>query len=72
LDLFFPNSGRGIEIKFRDAPRMSRSMRIAMEDLKLKQLLEVYPGTREYALAEILRAPGDRLRESRRGMMGGD
>lgn len=56
LDLFFPGSGKGIEIKFRDAPKLSRSMRIAMEDLKLKELLVVYPGTREYPLAENIRA----------------
>jgi hypothetical protein len=30
-------------------------MRIAMEDLKLKELLVVYPGTREYPLAENIR-----------------
>jgi predicted AAA+ superfamily ATPase len=56
LDLFFPSSGTGIEVKFQDAPKLTRSMRIAMEDLKLKELLVVYPGTREYALAENIRA----------------
>lgn len=55
LDLFFPSSQTGVEVKFQDAPRLSRSMRIAMEDLKLKELLVVYPGTREYPLAENIR-----------------
>ncbi len=56
LDLFFPGMGKGIEIKFSDAPKLSRSMHIAMEDLRLKELLVVYPGTREYKLAENIRA----------------
>jgi predicted AAA+ superfamily ATPase len=55
LDLFFPSSQTGVEVKFQDAPRLSRSMRIAMEDLKLKELLVVYPGTCEYPLAENIR-----------------
>ena len=56
LDLFFPNLQKGIEIKFQDAPKLSRSMRIAMEDLKLKELLVVYPGNKEYPLADGIRA----------------
>jgi predicted AAA+ superfamily ATPase len=56
LDLFFPNLQQGIEIKFQDAPKLSRSMRIAMEDLKLKELLVVYPGNKEYPMAEGIRA----------------
>jgi predicted AAA+ superfamily ATPase len=51
-----PNLRKGIEIKFQDAPKLSRSMRIAMEDLKLKELLVVYPGNKEYPLAEGIRA----------------
>ncbi len=30
-------------------------MRIAMDDLKLTDLIVVYPGTREYALADNIR-----------------
>jgi predicted AAA+ superfamily ATPase len=56
LDLYFPASGTGVEIKHQDAPRMTRSMRVAMEDLKLRELLVVYPGSREYVLAEGVRA----------------
>lgn len=56
LDLFFPDRRIGVEIKFKDAPRMTRSMRIAMEDLKLKELHVVYPGNRGYPLAEGVRA----------------
>ena len=56
LDLFFPSLRKGIEIKFQDAPKLSRSMHIAMDDLKLDELLVVYPGSREYPLAEGIRA----------------
>ncbi len=56
LDLYFQASGTGVEIKHQDAPRLTRSMRVAMEDLKLRELLVVYPGNREYALAEGVRA----------------
>jgi predicted AAA+ superfamily ATPase len=56
LDLFFPNRRLGVEIKFQDAPRLTRSMRIAMEDLALNELIVVYPGEREYALGDRARA----------------
>jgi len=56
LDLYFPNRRQGIEIKYQDAPRLTRSMRIAMDDLDLTELLVVYPGAREYALADGIRA----------------
>jgi predicted AAA+ superfamily ATPase len=52
LDLYLPASQTGIEVKFQDAPKLTRSMQIAMEDLKLRKLFVVYPGTREYPLAE--------------------
>ena len=38
------------------SPRLTRSMRIPMEDLELKELLVVYPGKREFELAEGVRA----------------
>lgn len=40
----------------QDTGKLSRSMRIAMEDLKLMELLVVYPGPKEYALAENIHA----------------
>ena len=46
----------GNEVKYQDAPKLTRSMRISMEDLKLQELLVVYPGSREYALADNIRA----------------
>lgn len=54
LDLLMLVGGRriGVEFKRADAPRLSRSMRIAMEDLELDEFWVVYPGTRPYPLAE--------------------
>ncbi|MCS6996429.1 MAG: hypothetical protein NZ533_05645, partial [Casimicrobiaceae bacterium] len=40
----------GVEVKFQDAPRLTPSMRIALEDLGLKHLAVLYPGERRYAL----------------------
>ena len=54
LDLFLPTAGRrlGIEFKRQDAPKITRSMRVAIEDLQLDELWIVYPGAREASLAE--------------------
>ncbi len=50
LDLLLFRGGRryGIEVKREDAPRMTKSMRVAMEDLKLDRLVVLYPGTTAY------------------------
>lgn len=52
LDLFFQSAGRswGIEFKHRDAPKLTRSMRVALEDLSLEHLWVVYPGKEPYPL----------------------
>ena len=55
IDVYFPNLRTGIEIKYQDAPKLTRSMHIAMADLKLAELLVVYPGSREYPLADGIR-----------------
>lgn len=54
LDLFFVHGGRriGVECKREDAPRITRSMRVSQQDLRLDRLLVVYPGTRRYALGD--------------------
>ena len=54
IDLVLFKNGRriGIECKRADAPTLTPSMRIALEDLKLDELRVVYPGTRRYALAK--------------------
>ncbi len=52
LDLLLFKGGRryGVEMKFQDAPRLSPSMRIALEDLHLERLTVIYPGDNRYQL----------------------
>ena len=54
LDLLLFKSGRryGFEIKHQDAPRVTPSMRNALQDLRLDRLVVIYPGSRTYGLAE--------------------
>ena len=40
----------GFEFKCTDAPSMTKSMHIALEDLQLSELLVVYPGSRKYKI----------------------
>jgi uncharacterized protein len=58
LDLLLFKAGRrlGVEIKRMDAPTLTPSMRIAMEDLNLEQLVVLYPGSRTYDLDSRVRA----------------
>jgi len=42
----------GVEFKRADAPRITPSIRIALDDLKLERSAIVYPGTRRYALSD--------------------
>ena len=57
LDLLLFKNGRrlGVEAKRMDAPRITPSMRIALEDLKLEQLVVIYPGLKGYTLADRVR-----------------
>jgi predicted AAA+ superfamily ATPase len=54
LDLLLFKRGRriGVECKRMDAPRLTPSMRIALADLKLDELLVAYPGVKRYPLAD--------------------
>jgi len=54
LDLLIFKNGRryGIEVKHQDAPTLTASMRTALADLRLEHLTVLYPGSRDYALAE--------------------
>jgi predicted AAA+ superfamily ATPase len=58
LDLLLTVRGKryGVECKRVDAPRMTPSMRIALEDLQLERIAVVYPGPRRYPLAERVEA----------------
>ena len=60
LDLLTHVHGRpvGFEFKRTDAPKVTPSMRIATEDLKLSHLFVVTPGTQVHALAKGITALG--------------
>ena len=57
LDLFWQARGQnwGVEFKYEDAPRLTRSMKTAVEDLELERLWVVYPGKAAYPLSEKIR-----------------
>ena len=40
----------GVEVKRADAPTMTPSMRIALEDLELERIAVIYPGNKRYSL----------------------
>ena len=70
LDLLLVSRGRriGVEMKYADAPAMTRSMHACIESLKLERLYVVYPGSEPYALrpnVEVLPLPLARERLSR-------
>jgi hypothetical protein len=52
LDLLLLKDGRrlGVEVKRSDAPRLTPSMRVALEDLQLEQIVVLYPGPTRYSL----------------------
>ncbi len=54
LDLLLFKDGRrlGVEIKRMDAPTLTPSMRIALENLRLDRLVILYPGSIRYVLAK--------------------
>jgi uncharacterized protein len=63
LDLMLVRGGQrwGFEFKFGDAPRTTKSMRVALDDLQLQRLFVIYPGEKNYSLderIEVLALPG--------------
>jgi hypothetical protein len=48
----------GFEVKYADAPRMTRSLHSALEDLRLDRVFVVYPGERAYPLHERVECVG--------------
>ena len=58
MDLVIQREGRllGVEIKRTDAPKITPSVRIALEDLGLERVAIVYPGTKRYPLASSVEA----------------
>jgi uncharacterized protein len=67
LDLFFVHQGKryGFEIKFNEAPKMTKSMRVALSDLGLEHLWVVYPGGETYPVdPKITVLPLSRIEET--------
>ena len=60
LDLMILKDGKriGFEIKYVDQPKITRSMRIALNDLKLDHLYIVFPGKETFPLDEKITAKG--------------
>lgn len=58
IDLLLRRGDRlyGVECKRKDAPKLTRSIRIALEDLRLERVAVVYPGSRRYPLGEKVEA----------------
>ena len=58
LDLLALRAGRryGFEFKCTDAPVMTRSLHIALADLRIEKLFVVYPGEEQYALHQKVQA----------------
>ena len=52
IDLVFFNGGRmyGIEIKRADAPTMTASMRVALDNLQIDRIAVIYPGKKRYPI----------------------
>ena len=60
LDLMLVRGGQrwGFEFKYGDAPRTTKSMRVAMDDLKLQRLFVIYPGEKDYTLDDRIQVLG--------------
>ena len=58
MDLLLLRRGRrwGFEFKCTEAPKMTKAMHIALEDLKLEHLWVVYPGTLRYSMTKQITA----------------
>jgi predicted AAA+ superfamily ATPase len=58
IDLVMLKEGRllGVECKKVDAPRLTPSMQIALEDVKLERIAVIYPGSKRFPLADAIEA----------------
>lgn len=65
LMLFLKGKRVGFEFKWADAPKLTKSMLVAFETLKLDRCYVIYPGSKSYPLAEKLYVMGleDYLKE---------
>ncbi|MBU6452058.1 MAG: ATP-binding protein [Cyanobacteria bacterium REEB67] len=57
LDLMLLHNGTkyGVEYKMVDAPKITKSILTALEDLSLERLTIIYPGSKAYALSDKVR-----------------
>jgi len=61
----------GVEIKRADAPTITPSMKIALEDLKLERIAVVYPGKKRYSIhKQIDVVPFDEILNGMNGFFG--
>lgn len=60
IDLLIFKDGKrtGFEFKYTDAPKITSSMRISLEDLKLDQIKVIFPGSINFKLSEKIEAVG--------------
>lgn len=60
LDLLIFKNGKrlGFEFKYSDAPKMTKSMNIAIEDLKLDHLYVIFPGSMHFPNSDSITACG--------------
>jgi predicted AAA+ superfamily ATPase len=67
LDLLLLQGGRryGVELKYSDAPRMSKSLHIALDDLGLDRAWIVYPGQESYPVHDRVEVVSIRQVEDR-------
>jgi predicted AAA+ superfamily ATPase len=73
IDLVFLKGGRmyGVEVKRADAPAMTSSLRIALEDLELERIAVIYPGRKRYSLhKKIAVLPFDAVLSGMKGIFG--
>ncbi|GAX60156.1 AAA ATPase [Candidatus Scalindua japonica] len=60
LDLVFQRKGQlwGVEIKYNEAPGVTRAMKSALSELELKHMLVIYPGYDTYPMEKNITAVG--------------
>lgn len=60
LDLLIVNGDKkmGFEVKYTDSPKVTKSMQIALHDLKLDSLVVIIPGKYNFLLTEQIRVIG--------------
>jgi uncharacterized protein len=60
LDLLIIKNGKrfGFEFKYSDAPKITKSMKISLENLKLDHLFVVYPHNKKFAMYKKITAIG--------------